>query len=94
MCFVGLEWVLQPEPEVAKPFAPMIGDLLVSGDFLASENKMEWLRAALQMSHEGVMAVAAQTAGQRENPLWGMVRALRVTASNFGCVLKAQRRNL
>ena len=37
--------------------------------------------------------IAELTVGQRTNPLWSIIRKLRITASNFGIVLHAVSEN-
>ena len=58
-----------------------------------AECKTVLMRRALQLSPDNIAAIAQETVGQCDNPLWSVVRKLRLTASNFGAVLAAQRRN-
>lgn len=45
------------------------------------------------MSPEQIIQTAWTTIGQRENTLWAKVRKLRFTASNFGQIVTAVRKN-
>jgi len=42
-----------------------------------------------KMSDEDIKTIEESTRGQRHNPLWSILRQNRLTASNFGKVLKA-----
>lgn len=50
-------------------------------------------RDKLVISWENIIRTAWMTKGQRENSLWAAVRKLRITASTFGKVIGAIRRN-
>ncbi|XP_061197004.1 uncharacterized protein LOC133205251 [Saccostrea echinata] len=50
-------------------------------------------REKLVICSEKIIETAWLTTGQRENSLWAAVRKLRITASNFGQVIGAIRRN-
>ena len=52
-----------------------------------------WCREKLTISPEKIIQTAWLTRGQRENSIWAAVRKLRITASNFGQVIGAIRRN-
>ena len=47
----------------------------------------------LAMTYDDIMATERETRGQSNNPLWRVIRSGRLTASKFGLVLKACRRN-
>ncbi|XP_062602194.1 uncharacterized protein LOC134263803 [Saccostrea cucullata] len=55
---------------------------------------MVWLRHALSLSDEAIKRAALATIGQRNNPMWPIVRKYRITASNFGAVLSSKQRRL
>ncbi|XP_062601990.1 uncharacterized protein LOC134263634 [Saccostrea cucullata] len=61
-------------------------------DYNADDPKT-WLRKHLIISPEKIMEAAFMTAGQRENSLWAAIRKYRFTASNFGLIIGAARRN-
>jgi hypothetical protein len=89
----ALQWILSPEPERQPSAVPVIEDVLVSSDYNEAACKQTWLRRALVVSPATVQQVAVSTLGQRTNPAWSLVRKHRLTASNFGPVLAAVRRN-
>lgn len=74
------------------PPAPIIEDLLSSAEFVHSDMPMVWLRRALILSEEVITNTALATKGQRNNPMWSIIRKNRITASNFGAVLSTKRR--
>ena len=88
-----MHWILSPEVSAPAPVVPLVEDILVSEQFLQSCNPVTVLRQQLIVNAETVKDVASATAGQRFNPLWAAVRKLRITASNFGPVLRACRLN-
>lgn len=71
---------------------PLVEDLLLSESFLHAEDQDNWLRAQLKVTEDIINTTAEKTKGQRNNAVWAIVRKLRITASNFGQVLKAARR--
>lgn len=87
-----MEWILQPEPCEPGPPAPIIEDLLSSAEFVHSDMPMVWLRRALILSEEVITNTALATKGQRNNPMWSIIRKNRITASNFGAMLSTKRR--
>lgn len=90
--FTAMHWLLSPEPPKVPLIVPVIEDLLVSDEYLSTEYKQDWLRSSLHLSPSTIQVVIQQTCGQRENPLWAVVRKHRLTASNFGAVLSAVRK--
>ena len=88
-----MHWVLSPEPANTPCPVPVVEDLLLSNGYLQADARLTWLRSALHVSSETIASVADLTTGQRKNPLWSMVRKLRLTASNFGITLGAISRN-
>lgn len=77
-----MEWILQPEPCEPGPPAPIIEDLLTSAEFVHSDMPMVWLRRALILSEEVITNTALATKGQRNNPMWSIIRKNRITASS------------
>jgi hypothetical protein len=71
----------------------LVEDLLVNDAFLSSDNKEEWLRTSLATSSDMIAYIAKATVGQRDNALWSLIRKHRLTASNFGPILRAVHRN-
>lgn len=90
----ALHWILSPEVPVEKPPVPLVEDLLLSDSFLHAEDQDNWLRTQLKVTEDIINTTAEKTKGQRNNAVWAIVRKLRITASNFGQVLKAARRKM
>ena len=83
-------WLLTPEPQETCPPAAVVEDLLICADYLAADDRIAWLKAKLEISVEVIQQTAEQTTGQRDNPLWCVMRKLRITASNFRAILMAK----
>lgn len=88
-----MHWILSKEPECEEMPALLIEDQLTSEEYMNAQCKSSYLRDKLVISSENVIKTAWMTTGQRENLLWAAVRKLRITASNFGQVIGAIRRN-
>lgn len=88
-----MHWILSKEPECEEMPALLIEDQLTSEEYMNAQCKSSYLRDKLVISSENVIKTAWMTTGQRENSLWAAVRKLRITASNFGQVIGAIRRN-
>ena len=57
-----------------------------------NEKQLEHFIEAIKVEEQAaIVEVSKMTIGQRNNPAWHLVRKGRLTASNFGCVLKAKR---
>lgn len=85
---------MSPEPaqeDLAVP-VPLIEDLILSQGFLGAEDSTAWLRKNLIVSPAVIDDVVKKTMGQSRNHMWSAIRKLRLTASNFGPILKAARR--
>lgn len=93
LLFIALHWILAEEPQVQGVPVPLMDDLLINPDYISSQNPHTWLRQNLIVSQQKVEETALATVGQRENSLWSAVRKLRFTASNFGQILAAAKRN-
>ena len=93
--FTGLCWLLSPEPPVANKLPmPSIEEIIFSDEFLRAKGSQEQLDCLIRRSKLDVHKIARisqLTVGQRENPVWHLARRGRLTASNFGSVLKAKR---
>ncbi|XP_062571257.1 uncharacterized protein LOC134233305 [Saccostrea cucullata] len=92
--YAKLKWILEPEPCEPGPPVPLTEDLLTSPDYVHSDTPIVWLRHALSLSDEAIKRAALETTGQRDNPMWSIVRKYRITASNFGAVLCSKQRRL
>ena len=53
--------------------------------------QLEYFIRNLKVGHDIIEEVSALTTGQRDNSAWHLPRKGRLTASNFGAVLKAKR---
>ena len=93
--FTGLCWLLSPEPPVANKLPiPSIEEIIFSDELLQAKGGQEQLDCLIRRSKLDVHKIARisqLTVGQRENPVWHLARRGRLTASNFGSVLKAKR---
>ena len=90
---IALHWILSPEPQGNQLDIPLVEDVLISQEYLASEEQNLWLRRKLLVSPEQIQQTAELTVGQRENALWAAARKLRFTSSNFGAIISAAGRN-
>lgn len=92
---VGFSWLLSGEPASNEQVLtiPDVESLLFSNEYLSSSNKDAYLDEKLKVSTECIKDIAQLTEGQSENPLWLLARKNRLTASNFGTILAACRRN-
>ena len=89
--FTGMAWILTPEPagKTQLPI-PTVEEIILSPDFVASGLQTDHFLNCLKISVEHQTAVERLTVGQRENPAWQNLRKGRLTASNFGVILKAK----
>ncbi|WAQ98471.1 hypothetical protein MAR_022844, partial [Mya arenaria] len=88
-----LHWILLEEPKPPQLPLPVIEDVLVSEGYFSSEDPRTYFRRSLVLSQEKITQIAFMTTGQRENSLWATARKLRFTASNFGQIIAASKRN-
>ena len=93
--FTGLCWLMSPEPvTVSRLPIPTIEDIIFSQDFLQTQGYQEQIDCFIRQAkipEEYISRISEITVGQRDNPSWHLARNGRLTASNFGCVLKAKR---
>ncbi|XP_052691242.1 uncharacterized protein LOC128169115 [Crassostrea angulata] len=88
-----MHWILVPEPPVPRLSLSIVEDLISSQEFISSENPIDWMKQKLMINEQQIQQIASLTIGQKDNCLWSSVRKNRLTASNFGCVLAAIKRN-
>ena len=93
--FTGLCWLISPEPPLANqlPF-PTIEEIIFSEEFLEATGRQQQLDCLVRRSRlqeTDTLKISELTVGQRDNPAWFLARRGRLTASNFGSVLKAKR---
>ena len=91
--FTGEWWVLLPEP-TSNLHSRMFDAITASEAFHSAEDKSAFVLNGMKPTNEERLAIAKATEGQRTNPLWLKYKKHRVTASNFGLVLRAVNRNL
>ena len=94
--FTSLCWPMCPEPATVrcKLPVPTIEDIIYSEEFLktqGSQQQIDCLVRQAKVKHEYILKISEITIGQRNNPTWHLTRRGRLTASSFGCVLKAKR---
>ena len=86
---------MSPEPPLSKPLPiSTIEKIVFSEQFLKIEgqdSQKTFLQNKAKISTLDIVSVASLTTGQRDDPLWHEARKGRLTASNFGCVLKSKR---
>ena len=68
-----------------------VEDIVLCEEFLNHADKTSYLIEKLRISEDQRVAVNTATIGQRDNPSWQMKSKGRLTASNFGSVLKCKR---
>lgn len=93
-----MHWILSPEPEQAADQAsctsiPLVEELLACPEYEQEKEQETWLRRQLSVTPQQARDIADQTTGQRDNPLWSVIRKTRFTASNFGDILRAVKLN-
>ena len=85
----GFAWLLSPSPPVEQSLpAHHIANILQQDGFASAGDKVAFVCRHLPITDEERRAVADVTKGQASNPQWSIYRKGRVTASNFGRVLK------
>lgn len=85
--FTSMHWVLDSE-EPGEPFVvPCVKEALE--EFDGTPDGINFMKGVLHMLPSDIERCAKETVGQRTNPNWSKARRHRITASNFGIVLKA-----
>ena len=93
--FTGLCWLINPEPPLANqlPF-PTIEEIIFSEEFLEATGRQQQLDCLVRRSRlqeTDTLKISELTVGQQDNLAWFLAKRGRLTASNFGSVLKAKR---
>jgi len=83
-------------PEPTPPALPIktIENIIFSEEFLniqGNDEQIAYLINNTKLTRDQIVEVSNLTVRQRDNPAWHMIRKGRLTASNFGSVLKAKR---
>ena len=85
----GFHWLLAAERSVQPDLPVMtVEDITVSSEFVAALDKVGFLCNKIAVATEQIVGVEAITRGQSKNPSWALLRNGRITASNFGAVLR------
>ena len=86
--FTGLCWLISPEPPLAnqRPF-PTIEEYL---EATGPQQQVDCLIRRSRLQETDTLKISELTVGQRDNPACFLARRGRLTASNFGSVLKAK----
>lgn len=91
---VGFTWLLRPEvSEKTLRIIPQIEDLIFSSEYQKSNDKIALFENYCLITQNIIGEVAKLTIGQSTNELWQVARKHRLTASKFGKVLAACKRN-
>ncbi|XP_060082310.1 uncharacterized protein LOC132561626, partial [Ylistrum balloti] len=83
--------LLMPEPETKR--VKTVEDVFTSKDYLEAKDKSNHLLEKLKVKSNDITHIESVTKGQSESSLWYMYRKGRLTASNFGLVIKATETN-
>ena len=94
--FTGVCWILSPEPQpTAKLPIKSIEEIIYCEQFLSKQTSEEQLEVLIRNAKvhdvDIIERISKITTGQRNNPAWHLAGKGRLTASNFGAVLKAKR---
>ena len=86
---------MSPEPATVRCKLPLatIEDIIYSEEFLKTQGlqqQIDCLVRQAKIRSECILKISEITVGQRNNPTWHLTRRGRLTASSFGCVLKAK----
>ena len=92
--FTGLCWLLSSEPPAFNELPiPTIEDIIFSEEFLQTRGlqQLDCFVRRSRILEEDILKISRVTVGQLDHPVWHLARRGRLTASNFGSVLKAKR---
>ncbi|KAB0803461.1 hypothetical protein PPYR_00431 [Photinus pyralis] len=67
---IGCSWLLKTPPNEEESLLPDIETILFSSDFLAAENKTQFLLEKLILSREDILKIAEKIIGQYANEQW------------------------
>ncbi|KAL0970543.1 hypothetical protein UPYG_G00243550 [Umbra pygmaea] len=90
--FTGMWWMLSQELPQTRPIKTFDG-LVTSPGYAQAEDKALFVLSSLAVNSRGQQQIERDTVGQAKNALWSAYRKKRITASNFGLVLAAVKRN-
>jgi len=86
--FTGFAWLMSPEPEKVTTPVPTVSDIMMTEDYTKASDNVSFVSDRLPLTEEQIKEAEVATRGQSENSMWAIVRKGRLTASNFGPVLK------
>lgn len=90
---VGFTWLLSPEPTIEPNLIPDVEDFVFTEEYFSADDKQKCFLDKMIVSPEIIEKVCTTTVGQSKNESWLRCRKNRLTASNFGFVLTAIKRN-
>ena len=91
---VGFSWLLRPEAtREASMLIPDIEEILHSPQYISAEDKDDFVIKTSKITKEIISQIVNLTKGQHVNENWHIARKHRLTASRFGMVLSAIKRN-
>jgi len=89
----ALTWLMSPEPNITVCTVPTVTEIINSPSFTTDSNQVSYIMSRVAVSKEQIAEVEVNTRHQQQNPLWGRYRSGRLTASNFGAVVKCMQAN-
>ncbi|CAG9773568.1 unnamed protein product [Ceutorhynchus assimilis] len=91
---VGFTWLLQEDNHGRLNMnLPLIEDIVTGKDFYEAENKLEYFKIQVAIEDNVIHEITMATVGQVSNERWYLARKYRLTASNFGLIISACKRN-
>jgi len=88
-----LAWFLSSEPPAAGCTVPTLTEIIASLADSSKHLQIDELMCKLPLSKEQLANIEENTRMQQDNPLWRLYRPGRITASNFGNVIKCLEAN-
>lgn len=91
---VGFTWLLREETtSVNLVNFPIIEEVIYSKDFVEATDKVALFKEKCAIGDQLIKDIAAATMGQVSNEKWYLARKFRLTASNFGAIIAACKKN-
>ncbi|KAK5648353.1 hypothetical protein RI129_003245 [Pyrocoelia pectoralis] len=91
---LGICWLLNTEVEKAYlKLIPLIEEIIFSPEFISCQSKSAYFIEKCKISEKAIADIQVATIGQSKNENWLVLRKYRITASKFGMVLSACKRN-
>lgn len=87
----GFSWLLAPEPPATLSLVRNVTDIMLMPEFVDAADPIAYVLQHLAITADEVVAIEQLTRGQQSNPAWGACRKGRITASNFGAVIRHMR---